>query len=122
VIRTGGFQFGDLAIPALLLLLIAPLPVAMWMVATRRGGVADALAAILPHGVWQGLAAFAPKLGLKTPYMTNLVLELPLVSLAVLAVLALRVRLPERVGGWPALALAIGAAALIFVLFPALRD
>jgi hypothetical protein len=113
---------GDLAVAGLLFVLALPLPMAMWMVATGRGGVADALTAFLPHVAWYSLLGPARALGLKTVYMTNLVLELPLVSFAVVLVFLLRLRMPERLHDWKGLVLAVVAAISIFMLFPSLQD
>jgi hypothetical protein len=115
-------ETGNLIVAGLLLVLALPLPVAMWMVATGRGGPADALAAFTPHAAWYLLAGPGRAMGLKTAYMTNLVLELPLVSFAVVLIYLLRLRMPDRLDGWQGLVLAVFAAITIFVLFPSLPD
>lgn len=112
------FSLGSVATPLALLLLGAPVFMAAALFGKRRGAPWDIVTTIAPQIFWFLLSMT----GLKASSLSNLAVELPVVSLGVVLVLAARLFGHRRLGPRTGLALALGVAALAYALIPALPE
>lgn len=112
------FEFGDYVVPVGLALLLGPLVLAALLYRSGAGRIADVFSCFVPHAVW--FACVSTRL--KATSFSNLVVEVPLVAVAILFVLIVRLAAPERLTAGRGLGLAVLAAVIVHAVTPPLPE